>query len=72
MAWSLAITSYLRHEMALHARCDACSVLIGPGHVDGRIDRLCGTHAGRRVSGPALPIDPATDSLDWIAGQATH
>ena len=44
LAWSLSISECLRQAMALHPRCAACNVLMGPGHVEAGIERFCGTH----------------------------
>lgn len=48
--WSFAIRDCLRRAMATHPRCGACSVLIGPGHEEPSIERLCGTH--REIGNP--------------------
>jgi hypothetical protein len=42
--WSFAIGNCLRQAMATHPRCDACGVLMGPGHAEGGMQPLCGTH----------------------------
>jgi len=42
--WSFAIRNCLRRAMAPHPRCRACTVLMGPGHLEGGLERLCGTH----------------------------
>ena len=42
--WSIAIRSCLRRAMAPHPRCHACTVLMGPGHVEAGLARFCGTH----------------------------
>jgi hypothetical protein len=42
--WSFAIRDCLRQAMAAHPRCGACSVLMGPGHEETRMERFCGTH----------------------------
>ena len=39
LAWSLSISECLRRAMAAHPRCAACSVLMGPGHVEAGIER---------------------------------
>lgn len=49
VAWSLAISNCLRREMALHARCGACSILMGPGHAEVGTDGFCGTHTENAV-----------------------
>jgi hypothetical protein len=67
-AWALAIRNCLRRQMALHARCRACTILMGPGHLDASTGTFCETHKGT-----ALPFHmghqrtTAIDSLTWIA-----
>ena len=42
--WSFAIRNCLGRAMAPHPRCRACTVLMGPGHLEVGLDGLCGTH----------------------------
>lgn len=44
-AESPAIASRLQREMAAHERCDACSVLMGPAHLEEGAEGLCVTHS---------------------------
>lgn len=44
--WSVGINNCLRRAMEQHSRCHACSVLMGPGHIEGGNERFCGTHIG--------------------------
>ena len=72
MAWSLAIAGCLRREMALHARCGACSILMGPGHTEKGIGEFCATHA-ESAGARSVPLgNSGADSLEWIAAQAAH
>jgi len=45
--WSIAIRDCLRRAMAMHRRCGACTILMGPGHAEIGIEGFCGTHAER-------------------------
>ncbi len=72
MAWSKAIAACLLREMALHARCGACSVLMGPGHIEEGIGEFCATHAKSVGSRSRRPRNWGEDSLEWIAAQAAH
>jgi hypothetical protein len=74
--WSFAISNCLRREMALHPRCGACAILMGPGHTEAGIQGFCGTHsvsaAARPAARPAALSDAKTDSLSWLAGNVTQ
>ena len=74
--WSFAISNCLRREMALHPRCGACAILLGPGHTEAGIQGFCGTHsvsaAARPAARPAALSDAKTDSLSWLAGNVTQ
>jgi hypothetical protein len=59
-AWALAISSCLRRGMAMHARCGACTILLGPGHTEPGIDGFCGTHSESTPSIPAA-VRKSTD-----------
>src|SRR5438876_120476 len=52
IAWASAIANCIRQEMALHARCGVCSILMGPGHTESGIGAFCGTHSGSVASRP--------------------
>jgi hypothetical protein len=45
LTWSLQIIACLKREMATHARCGACSILIGEGHLEAGAGGYCGTCA---------------------------
>jgi hypothetical protein len=51
-AWALAINKCLQREMALHPRCGACSILMGPGHIEEGIGPFCEAHDRNRASRP--------------------
>lgn len=58
--WYVAITACLRREMAPHPRCGACSILMGPGHIEAESGGFCGTCRGAGRS-PADPDEPFMD-----------
>jgi hypothetical protein len=64
--WGFAISNCLRRGMAFHARCRACTILMGPGHTDAGIGPFCGTHTEGAAPRPIAPSATVTDSLDWI------
>lgn len=72
MSWSLAIASCLNREMALHARCGACFILMGPGHIEEGIEEFCTTHTESVGSESVGLGNSGADLLEWIAGQAAH
>ncbi|HUF52799.1 MAG TPA: hypothetical protein VMR52_03365 [Dehalococcoidia bacterium] len=71
LAWSIEMASCLRRQMDLHARCRACSVLMGPGHIEKGTEEFCATHAGGSRASSVFASSDA-DTLEWIAGQAAH
>lgn len=71
-SWSPAIASRLQREMAAHERCGACSVLMGPGHVEEGAEGLCVTHSKTAGTESAPVRDSRANSLAWVADQKTH
>ena len=53
IAWHADISAYLRKEMAPHAKCRECGILMGPGHVEAGDSPMCGTCATRRLQAQA-------------------
>jgi hypothetical protein len=49
--WSLAISNCLRRAMALHPRCHGCTILMGPGHFEARLEWACSTHSDMTRAG---------------------
>ncbi len=70
--WSFAISDCQRRGMAFHARCSACTILMGPGHAESGIQGFCGTHSVRAAARPPARSDATSDALGWLAGDATH
>ena len=56
---------------APHPRCDRCTVLMGPGHVEAGLDRFCGTHAVHRTRRVASTADreEGFDVGTWSQGR---
>ena len=50
--WTAATNSFTRNAMSPHPKCAACSILMGPGHIESGTDGLCGTcrEAGRGIA----------------------
>ncbi len=42
-AWLTVVSSCLTQEVAAHPRCAGCKILMGPGHLEGGNEPLCGT-----------------------------
>ena len=49
-AWNIEAGAFLRREMATHARCKQCGILMGPGHIEPASAEMCGTCQIRRSS----------------------
>lgn len=50
--WTSATSSFTRNAASPHPKCAACSILMGPGHIESGTGGLCGTcrEAGRGIS----------------------
>lgn len=70
--WSFAIDNCLRRGMSLHARCTACSILMGPGHTEPGIDGFCATHSEGDPASPAPVREAPDDVLAWLAGSGAR
>lgn len=68
VAWSRAIGNCLQREMAVHARCGACSILMGPGHAEIGTTGFCRTHGKSTPLRSASLSLPLEDALSWLAG----
>jgi hypothetical protein len=70
--WSFAISSCLRRGMSFHARCGACTILMGPGHAEPGIGGFCRTHSETAPPNPLQAREPSGEVLSWIAGTGAH
>lgn len=74
--WSLSVGAFLRREMAPHPRCAACSILMGPGHLEAGTEGLCGTCCDRRpVRGNGVGIvigRKAIGRRGWLSDYAVE
>lgn len=74
--WSLSVGAFLRREMAPHPRCAACSILMGPGHLEAGTERLCGTCCDRRpANGAAVDMGISRKAIGrrgWLSDYAVE
>ena len=71
-SWAQAIDNRLQREIAAHERCGACSILMGPGHVEEAAEGFCATHSKTAGTRSAPVPDSRADSLGWVADQEAH
>jgi hypothetical protein len=72
-SWSRSIATFLNNHAALHPRCGACSVLMGPGHVEEGTEAFCRTHNHENGWSRASSFDGSSaNPLIWIAEQTVQ
>jgi hypothetical protein len=69
-------TCNLRLEMATHARCEQCGILMGPGHIEASTSSLCGTCVCRHRASQAGGEPPIRRSTigrrGWLSDYAVE
>lgn len=68
--WSVSVGTFLRRRMRHHRRCAACSILMGPGHLESGRGPSCSTCHTSSTNDDVDP--PAFGRRGWDGVQGTQ